>query len=86
MSEMHDNKSELRNRIAAIVANKLSIDQNTITDKATLQELGADSLDLVEIILRLEEEFDIIIDDEKAADLDTFSQVVDYVQKLYKKQ
>lgn len=75
-------KQEIRARVVAIVAEKLSQDPTTITDASTLQNLGADSLDMVEIIMQLEESFDVSIDDEKAEHLQTLSDVVNYIQEL----
>ena len=50
--------------------------------QSTLQDLGADSLDMVEIIMKLEEQFGIEINDEDAEKLHNISDVVDYVQNL----
>ena len=69
-------------KVVAIVASKLKIDANDVTEKATLEDLGADSLDLVEIIMKLEEEFGIEINDEDAEKLVNVAQVVDYVHDL----
>lgn len=75
-------RADTYNKIIDIVADKLNIDKSTIIGSATLEDLGADSLDMVEIIMRLEEQFDIEIDDDKAESLTTLDQVVDYVQGL----
>ena len=72
-------------KVVAIVADKLSIDKNVIQQDSTLQKLGADSLDVVEIIMKLEDQFDIEIDDEKAEKLKNINDVVEYVQELRKK-
>ena len=53
-------------KIVDIVGSKLDIDKKTITANSTFQDLGADSLDLLEIIMRLEEQFGIEINDEDA--------------------
>lgn len=73
------------NKVAAIVADKLSIEKDTISWQSTLQGLGADSLDLVEIIMKFEEQFGIEIDDEKAEQLKDMQDVVDYVHSLRSK-
>ena len=75
-------RQDTLNKVIVIVADKLSIDKNTIQGPATLQDLGADSLDLVEIIMKLEEQFGIEIDDEKAEQLKNVFDVVDYVHLL----
>jgi len=69
-------------KIAAITAQKLNVEPARVRGDITLQDLGADSLDLVEIIMKIEEQFGIEIDDEKAEELKTLDQVVDYVQSL----
>jgi acyl carrier protein len=76
------NKEDTRSRVVTIIAQKLSRDKTEIKDNATLQELGADSLDLVEIIMRLEEEFNIEINDDDAARLCNVGQVIEYVHQL----
>lgn len=68
-------------RIKAIITEKLKLDDSQLKPDATLQDLGADSLDMVEIILKVEEEFSIEIDDEDAEQLHTMNEVVDYVHK-----
>jgi acyl carrier protein len=67
--------------IAAIIAEKLGIDQAKITMNATLQELGADSVDILEIIMRMEEQFGIEINDEDAEKMDRLEQVVEYINE-----
>ena len=75
-------RQDTLNKVTAIVADKLSIAKDIITRQSTLQELGADSLDLVEIIMKLEEQFGIEIDDEKAEQLKDVQEVTDYVHSL----
>lgn len=75
-------KQEIKTRVIAVVTDKLSLDPTTISDSSTLQNLGADSLDMVEIIMQLEETFDVSIDDEKAEKLETLSDVVEYIYLL----
>jgi acyl carrier protein len=68
--------------VAKIVADKLSIDPKTISGSSTLQDLGADSLDIVEIIMKMEEQLGVSISDEQAEKLHTIDDVVDYVHGL----
>jgi acyl carrier protein len=70
------------NKVIDIIASKLKIEKNTIQPSSGLQDLGADSLDMVEIIMKLEEVFGIEIKDEDAEKLHDVREVVDYVQKL----
>lgn len=68
-------------KIVDIVAGKLDIDKKTITADSTFQDLGADSLDLLEIIVRLEEQFGIEINDEDAEKMTKMSEVVAYINE-----
>jgi acyl carrier protein len=68
-------------KVADIVAEKLGIEKSRITRESTLADLGADSLDLVEIVMKFEEQFGIEINDEDAEKMTTVSQVVDYIQQ-----
>ena len=70
------------NKVIDIIASKLKIDKEKIATASTLQDLGADSLDMVEIIMKLEEVFGIEIKDEDAERLHNVKEVVDYVQSL----
>lgn len=65
--------------IAQLVAEKLNIDAHKITRSSTLGQLGADSLDLVEIVMRLEEEFNIEINDADAEKMQSMQDVVTYI-------
>ena len=66
-------------KIVDIIAQELKIEPATITESSNFQDLGADSLDMVQIIMRLEELFGIEIKDEDAQDLLNVGQVADYV-------
>lgn len=69
-------------KVAAIVAKKLNIDKSAVIGSATLQDLGADSLDIVEIIMKLEEQLGVTINDADAEHLHTVDEVVAYVHRL----
>lgn len=63
------------------VAEQLSIDPEEVTmESSFIEDLGADSLDIVELLMALEEEFDIEIPDEEAEKLVTVGDVVDYIR------
>jgi acyl carrier protein len=67
-------------RITKVVANQLSIDPSEVVPEALIQDdLGADSLDLVELIIDLEDEFDIKIDDESSKVIKTVQDAVDFI-------
>lgn len=65
------------------LAQQFEIDPETITmDTSLIDDLGADSLDVVELIMSLEDLFGISITDEDAAQLDTVRRIVDYLERL----
>lgn len=68
-------------KIVDIIASKLEVDKKNITVDSTFQDLGADSLDLLEIIMRLEEQFGIEINDEDAEKIQKMQDVVDYMNE-----
>jgi len=75
-------KQDTQEKVTVIAAQKLDVDRSRMQSGVTLQDLGADSLDLVEIIMKVEEEFSIEVDDERAEQLKTLDDVVNYVHEL----
>lgn len=75
-------KNETKEIVFKIIAVTLKREQSSISEDATLHNLGADSLDIIEIIMNIEEQFLIHIDDEKAEKLKTIQDVIEYVQQL----
>jgi acyl carrier protein len=74
-------QEEIFGKVKDLVSKQLSIDEKEITSDASfIEDLGADSLDTVELIMSLEEEFDIEIPDEEAEKIKTVQNVVDYIQ------
>lgn len=70
-------------KIKEIINSTLNCGEDIITMEASLiDDLGADSLDAVELCMTLEEEFDITIPEDKIADLKTVKDIVDYVESL----
>jgi len=68
-------------RIKQIVAEQLGVDEEQVTTAASfMDDLGADSLDTVELVMALEEEFDIEISDEDAEKIQTVQNAIDYVE------
>lgn len=66
-------------KIQLIIADKLSMPQENIKPEATFKDLGADSLDIVEIIMSFEETFGVEIKDEDAEQIKTIAQAVDLI-------
>ncbi len=75
-------KDSTRQKVAEIIAEKLSIPASNITDNSTFKDLGADSLDIVEIIMGFEESFGIEIKDEDAEKIKTIGQAVDLIHSV----
>ncbi len=73
---------ETYTKVVTVIAEILTIDPSSITVDSTFESLGADSLDILEIIMKLEEIFNIEINDEAAAHIKTVGQAVDNIQKL----
>lgn len=72
----------VEDKVKKIIAEKLSVDLNEVVPEASfVNDLGADSLDLVELIMSMEEEFDIEIDDEDAEKMLTVKDVMEYIDK-----
>jgi len=70
----------VEDKIKKIIAEKLSVELEEVVPEASfVDDLGADSLDLVELIMSMEEEFDIDISDEDAEKLITVKDAIDYV-------
>ncbi|MBI4870463.1 MAG: acyl carrier protein [Candidatus Riflebacteria bacterium] len=76
------NQSEILDKVKEIVSKQLSVSEKQVTAEASfIEDLGADSLDTVELIMSLEEKFEIEISDEEAEKIKTVQDVVDYIVK-----
>lgn len=74
-------EEEIYDRVKKIVAEQLSVDPGDVKPEASFaNDLGADSLDTVELVMALEEEFDIEIPDEAAEGIATVQAAIDYIQ------
>ncbi|MEZ5425834.1 MAG: acyl carrier protein [Pyrinomonadaceae bacterium] len=74
--------SEVQEKIKQIVVDELGVDEAEVTENARfIEDLGADSLDLVELVMRFEEEFDIEIPDEDAEKIQAVRDAYAYVEQ-----
>lgn len=72
--------SSVEERVKKIVVEQLGVAENEVTTSASfVDDLGADSLDTVELVMALEEEFDCEIPDEEAEKITTVQQAIDYI-------
>ena len=74
--------AEIQERICDIIAEQLSQDREEVVPEASfIDDLGADSLDLVELVMHMEEEFDVEIPDEEAENIRTVQDAINYVKQ-----
>jgi len=74
--------ANIEKRIKEIIANQLGVDQEEVVPEASfVEDLGADSLDLVELIMAIEEEFGVEVPDEEAEKIRKVQDAIDYIQK-----
>ena len=73
--------SDISSRVKAIIVDKLGVDENEVVDGASFtNDLGADSLDTVELIMEFEKEFNIAIPDDQAEKIATVGDAVKYIE------
>jgi len=74
--------SDVTDKIKKIICEQLDVPEEDVVPEASfVDDLGADSLDQVELIMAMEEEFDVSIPDEDAENIGTVQDAIDYVQK-----
>jgi acyl carrier protein len=74
--------SDIASRVKAIIVDKLGVDENEVTPEASFtNDLGADSLDTVELIMEFEKEFNIAIPDDQAESISTVGEAVKYIEE-----
>ena len=73
--------SDIQSKVTAIIVDKLGVDESEVTLEARFtNDLGADSLDTVELIMEFEKEFNIAIPDDQAEKIQTVGQAVEYIE------
>lgn len=83
MSEIEQRiKETIEQRVKSIIGDLLSVREEDIASDSKIDELGADSLDRIEILMHAEEEFDIELDENTAAEFETVGQFLEYVVKV----
>jgi acyl carrier protein len=78
---MENSDTEFKERILEIISEKIGVDKKEISPDSTQEDLGMDSLDLIETVMAIEDEFNIEIKDE---DLDTFKKIGDMIEHVKK--
>ncbi|MCE2773501.1 MAG: acyl carrier protein [Bacteroidetes bacterium] len=74
--------SDISTKVKAIIVDKLGVDEKEVTENASFtNDLGADSLDTVELIMEFEKEFNIAIPDDQAEKINTVGEAVKYIQE-----
>ena len=74
--------SDIASRVKAIIVDKLGVDENEVTENASFtSDLGADSLDTVELIMEFEKEFNIGIPDDQAENIGTVGEAIKYIEQ-----
>ena len=73
--------SDIASKVKAIIVDKLGVDESEVVNEASFtNDLGADSLDTVELIMEFEKEFDIQIPDEQAENIITVGQAIEFIE------
>ena len=76
---------QIRQRVIDIVCEHLAVNKDQVTDNTSfIEDIGADSLDIVELVMELEEEFDIQIPDDQAEKIKTVGEAVEYIKAAVK--
>jgi acyl carrier protein len=80
-------RDEIKEKVVQIVCDNLGVNKEQVTDSTSFTEdIGADSLDIVELVMELEEEFEITIPDEEAEKIKTVGEAIDYIMKELEKK
>ncbi len=83
--QTHTEMSEIADKVKAIIVEKLGVEESEVTPEASFtNDLGADSLDTVELIMEFEKEFNISIPDDQAENIGTVGQAITYLEENVK--
>lgn len=81
LTKKGENMSDITAKVKAIIVDKLGVDESEVTPEASFtNDLGADSLDTVELIMEFEKEFDIAIPDDQAEKISTVGEAIAYIE------
>ncbi len=81
---MSTSREELAQVVKKVIAEQLDLQEEEIKEEASfLEDLGADSLDIVEMVMTLEEQFNMEISDEEAESIQTVKQAIDYIVEKF---
>ena len=77
--------SDVASKVKAIIVDKLGVDEGEVTNEASFtNDLGADSLDTVELIMEFEKEFDLAIPDDQAEKISTVGEAIKHIEEATK--
>ncbi|MCS7047532.1 MAG: acyl carrier protein [Gemmataceae bacterium] len=80
-------RDEIKEKVIQIVCDNLSVSKEQVNESTSfIEDIGADSLDIVELIMELEEEFEITIPDEEAEKIKNVGEVINYIMKELEKK
>lgn len=80
-------ESSLEDRVKQVIVNQLSVEESAVVGKAKfIEDLGADSLDIVELVMAMEETFGVDIPDEEAENIRTVDDAVSFITKINPQQ
>jgi len=78
---LHNRLSDIKAKVIAIIVDKLNVEESEVTNEASFtNDLGADSLDTVELIMEFEKQFNISIPDDKAEGIQTVGDAIAYIE------
>jgi len=86
VSETTETVSNIEERVKKIIVDQLGVELSSLTRESSfVDDLGADSLDIVELVMIIEEEFNIVIPDDEAEQIKNLGDVVDFISRNQKK-